>query len=173
MDQLWLARLNLRQRLIHKIFRQRLMTFFVDFLKFLQKPTVLVLFYAYKTCWMLAAAVIATAAVLWIRVVSVKQWWHDRWPVWTLIWDHLVDFSGARNHYKLWLIAPRCQRDNPELLLRCLIIHHASYFECTFKGWFSDAAELQIFGIQTLRSHVVAGRHISYCFRMLLLFSLF
>lgn len=73
MDQPRLARLNLRQRLIHEILRQRLMTFFVDSLKFLQKPTVLVLFYAYKTCWMLAAAVIATVAVLWIRVVSVKQ----------------------------------------------------------------------------------------------------
>lgn len=170
MDQPRLARLYLWQRLIHEILRQRLITFFVDSLKFLQKPTVLVLFDAYNACCMLAANMIAMVAVLWIRFGCVKQRWNDRWPAWTLNWDHFVDLSGAKLHYKLWLIAPRCQRDNPELLLRCLIIHHASYFKCAFKGWFSDAAELQIFGIQTLRSQVVAGRHIFYCFRRLLLF---
>ena len=72
MDQPRLARLNLRLRLIHEILRQRLMTPFFDLLKFLQKPTILMLFDTYKTCWMLAAAVIAMVAVLWIRVVSVK-----------------------------------------------------------------------------------------------------
>jgi hypothetical protein len=73
MDQPRLARLNLRLRLIHEILRQRLMTLFVDSLKFLQKPTVLVLFDAYNACLMLAAAVIAMVAVIWIRAVSVKQ----------------------------------------------------------------------------------------------------
>jgi hypothetical protein len=48
------------------------MTLFVDSLKFLQKPTVLVLFDAYNACLMLAAAVIAMVAVIWIRAVSVK-----------------------------------------------------------------------------------------------------